>query len=384
LARDELENQKESLRKAQETLEQERRDLHRDEEELRTQLSRERERLEQERERLQGERASLEDERCRFESERAKLAAGREAAEALPAEVVEASEAEVGHGRPEAAANEAPDAEANDDEAAAEEAPDEEASAEEAPEESPVDLAEVLRRLGKADLLRADNDRDAVSGPESDDSLSPAAGAREPSIPTNTAGSPEATTEHHDDVSVDEYMSQLMQRVRGTSASESVWQPNRPVKRNAETQSAPPDAPAPSAGPAPPKPVKRKPRGPAPERTGFAAMRELANVSARSAVDQHARRQMISISRSKLAVATTAALAGLVLSWLWATYAPIGVTLLAAATSFSIALLWALQYAVVTGRLLIGANGLIRFRRSCKTENRPAEDADATEPSASA
>lgn len=254
---------------------------------------------------------------------------------------------------------------------------------EEITEDAPVDLANVLRRLGKADLLRTGDAGDDEPDAGQSDSGQPAmpqvqrATEAKPSPTTNSDSPPEDASGHDEDVSVDEYMSQLMQRMRGGTPEKQIPQSNGPSPPERHPQSAAPRQHSERAASPPPKPAQKKPRGPAPERQGFAAMRELANISARSAVDQHARRQMVAVYRSKLAVAGTATLAGLVLSWLWSTSTPSRVPLLAATISFAIALLWGLQYAVVTGRLLIGRNGFLTFPRSGKTAG---QSADSSEP----
>ncbi len=256
-------------------------------------------------------------------------------------------------------------------------------AAKEVKEEAPVDLADVLRRLGKANLLRTDDNRDDEPDAEelpSDRAATPRdgpVGAPGHSTTSDAANPSSELAPNDDEVSVDEYMSQLMQRVRGGTPQPLVSGTPRASGQEGHSQKVETDQTSPTAPPATPaprKPARLKPRGPAPERTGFAAMRELANVSARSAVDQHARRQMVAVSRSKLAVAATAIVAGLILSWLWTTHAHIGVTLLAAITSFAVGLFWALQYAVVTGRLLVGRSGFLSFRRSAETVSRATGD----------
>jgi len=245
-------------------------------------------------------------------------------------------------------------------------------------EEAPVALADVLRRLGKSDLLRSDDDADELLEPEEVDDTR--MGRLEESEQGTHSEASDARCGGDDEVSLDEYMSQLMARVRGET------------KQVPASKQPPPPATEPSTPPVkidqnrgtevtvPSGPIERTPRASAPERTGFAAMRELANVSARSAVDQHARRQMISVRRSKRTVAITAGLAGLALLWLWATYAPTGITLLGAAASFVVALLWAIQYAIVTGRLFVGKSSRPYSHRSKEASCQDARGAEPTAP----
>ena len=247
--------------------------------------------------------------------------------------------------------------------------------------EAPVDLAGVLCRLGKADLLTAD-DREAPthaggqqeSPPATPDAAATAA-TEEPPAGAGTAPQ-DAPAAKDEEVSIDEYMAQLMRRLRG----ETPVQGGAPDRESDLATKAPPQ-PA-LQEPAVRKPAVRKPRGPAPEQTGFAAMRELANVSARTAVEQSVRRRMRSMSRSKLVVAAAAGLMGLFLLLLWTTYAPFTVTLFAATTSFAVALLWTLQYAMVVGRALLGQDSLLRVGRSGETSTGAGAGAEAAAPDA--
>ncbi|MDZ7620066.1 MAG: hypothetical protein U1E05_23945 [Patescibacteria group bacterium] len=370
--------------------------------ERRNRLDEEQQRLEGERTRLEADRASLIESRetlqrdCeeweRTRRQREEQFADREAElDALAAEVraerlAAQRDEEAPHDEETRYDTEAQSAEVAD---AEEDGDEEDEVAAEPREEPPVTLADVLRRLGKGDVLLDDEDdlnEAEVASPHTP--LARRGGERSPSaesrFSTQSATGSVHEAEGDDDVSVDEYMSQLMHRVRGTTPQQAG---SRRASTDRPEQSDRPDRSEPSRPPAseverqpnsekPIKPAKMKPRGPAPERTGFAAMRELANVSARAAVDQHARRQMVSIGRSKLAVTGTAGVTSALLFWLWATYLPIGVTLVGAITSFAIAVLWGLQYAVVTGRLLVSQTGRIRFSRGDSAPNTPATPTD--------
>ena len=352
--------------------------------------------LAEQRNRLDEERASIQQERAQLDSERASLNAASKTLERESEEWEQRRrkrETEIADRETELDALAAEiraepsrvqrDAEAP--RASIDEDPFDEEPVEEVKEAAPVALADVLRRLGKSDLLLDDEDE---SDEDDNDHSTPAAGrSREDVSPVEPRRFPADGAKTHgeqedgeDDVSVDEYMSQLMRRVRGTTPPRAA--PRHVAPERTETPRQTVAAKESRAEPQTPRePVKMTPRAPAPERTGFAAMRELANVSARAAVDQHARRQMLSISRSKLVVAVMASLASAILFWLWTTYLPIGATVLAAATSFAIAILWGLQYAVVTGRLLIGQNGRISLPRVNKRPDQAAEPSD--EPSMS-
>jgi hypothetical protein len=354
--RDRQEAAGEALREQQEAIRQRQGELDR----RATELQHEQQNLQLDRHRLQKQ---IEEEQSRLERERASLANE--------------------HGRRDSEETAQPNPDREDFDGAETSGEPDSGATDESSEESPVDLAEVLRRLGKANLLRTD-DEDNDEEPDADPQRRqqpavtqvPQKAEAGPLPSPARADSPDEALDDDEELSVDEYMSQLMRRVGGSTSQAPSSSRHAPKTAKASGQPAEPDH-AQASSPPPRKPVRRKPPGPAPERTGFAAMRELANVSARSAVDQHARRQMVAISRSKLVVAITATVAGMSLLWLWTTHAPIGVTLLAAIVSLAIAVLWALQYAVVTGRLLIGGSGLFRFRRSGTAENTAAVDKDS-------
>jgi hypothetical protein len=126
--------------------------------------------------------------------------------------------------------------------------------------------------------------------PESspDDSLFAAA----PAAPAQ----PSAGGSGDDEESIEAYMSRLLQRVRGDSAGEApkfVMPSSTPVE---EPVAAQPATPAPAATPAvaaePVDPESFMPRSHAPEvNSDLAAMRELANSAAKSAITTHAKRR---------------------------------------------------------------------------------------------
>jgi hypothetical protein len=113
---------------------------------------------------------------------------------------------------------------------------------------------------------------------------------------------------------------------------------------------------------------------------GLAAMRELANTSARTAVDRHARRMLQGTQRSKLIVAVIAAGVAGLLFYLWFVHIPTPLTLSAGAVAALIAVLWGIQYAIVTGRLVVSKSGHVDMHRG----NQPmpgANDAVSTDES---
>ncbi|MEN6450021.1 MAG: hypothetical protein ABFC96_05990, partial [Thermoguttaceae bacterium] len=95
------------------------------------------------------------------------------------------------------------------------------------------------------------------------------------------------------------------------------------------------------------------PRATAPEnRVDLSALRELANLSAHSALARHARRLMVSRMNSKLLVAGVAFASSVGLYWMsrvltWK------VTYYAAMASLLIGVYWGMHYLLLTGRLII-------------------------------
>jgi hypothetical protein len=85
----------------------------------------------------------------------------------------------------------------------------------------------------------------------------------------------------------------------------------------------------------------------------LSAMRELANSSAKAAIERHARNLLARTGGSKLLMAILGATCGGSLYWMGTLHENGGFAIQAAAVSFVIALFWALQYAAVTGRLLV-------------------------------
>ena len=169
-----------------------------------------------------------------------------------------------------------------------------------------------------------------------------------------------------DEESIDDYMARLMQRVRGTGgltepttfrgpspATPPATEPPRAVEENPVAENpikTPVETPILT-----PRPRREEvdggPRAVAPERhSGLAAMRELANLSAHNALSNHARRQMILTIRTKLVTMGLGLLAGGALLWLWRRPGANVMTLYGAAASFVVAVVWGIQYAVMSGR----------------------------------
>ncbi|MEN6556808.1 MAG: FHA domain-containing protein [Thermoguttaceae bacterium] len=223
---------------------------------------------------------------------------------------------------------------------------------------APVDLAEVFRRVG-ATVDLVDESQDPTIEPAPASTLSP---YREPQ--KNSATS--AVAANGDEESIDDYMSRLMKRLRSASGdavapayvlspSQSSANASDTAKPLAETERPPISEPSIPAGAAP---VELSPRAVAPERNvDLSALRELANLSAQSAISQHARQMLVHAMYSKLAVMLVALATGTTLLWMWKTLGAAQTTFYSALVALLVAIYWGMEYALLSGRLTIGRTG---------------------------
>ena len=231
-----------------------------------------------------------------------------------------------------------------------------------APHRVSLDSLDVFRRLGT--VPQWDEEPEATA-PTS------AAPLPKSSEPTAARSVPQAGTqagEHadHEDESVDAYMARLLQRVRGETPSPATPpQPERPPVSAVETPALEADevrSQPVMAHIKPATPVSLAPRAVAPEKSAdLTAMRQLANYSAQVALGTHAQGQMAREGRMKLAVVGVSLAAGLWLLWAWWFRSAPNVILHAANLSFLIALIWGVQYAILTGRMIINRAGRFRW-----------------------
>ena len=166
--------------------------------------------------------------------------------------------------------------------------------------------------------------------------------------------------------SIDDYMSRLMQRVRpSTSDSEAPSRPKpRPEAIHADREASPGATavePARAAFPPPPaadepEPVQSRPRTP-PKHIDLSALCELANMSARNAIQQHTRRALVRAMYSKLTVTFVALGAGVGLFWTWKAFGACKLTLYSSLVAIVVAVFWGLEYAHLTGRLIVKKSG---------------------------
>ena len=222
-----------------------------------------------------------------------------------------------------------------------------------------LDLESVLRRLGHSELL----DEDEEAEPEGSTAITTELSATEASAPDSysQAAEPQPTTGRDDeDESIDEYMARLMNRVKGMAGDTPV----RPVKATVVSEPAPVETQeaSPASHQLPPEnrqPAEAMaPRAVAPEkRVSLAAMRELANLSARTAVDRHARDQLNRSRQGKLTVAAVALFTGFVLIGMWFWFNAINLTFYSGLAAIIVSLIWFIRYAFQTGRLKVNEAG---------------------------
>ena len=191
-----------------------------------------------------------------------------------------------------------------------------------------------------------------------------------------------------DDESIDNYMAQLLKRVRGVGSNYQgpASQAPEPVARSAQNvsqhSSPPADEQVQSAQEVPAKLTRR---APAPELSSdLAAMRELANLSARAAIDQHAYRNWGRAAFGKLTIALLAAGTGA--GAVCFAPAPDSMLMYAGLSSFVVAVFWLLQAGILANHVIQASRRRDQFADSSVsdesdevTEQVPEESASADE-----
>jgi hypothetical protein len=178
-----------------------------------------------------------------------------------------------------------------------------------------------------------------------------------PAVTPQIASDPVPVAPHasEEEESIDNYMAQLLKRVRGVGAGYQApsAQPQAPAA-TAATDTPEPPAPSPSAEQAASVeevPSKLARRSTAPELSSdLAAMRELANLSARAAIDKHAYRNWGRAAFGKLTIAMLAAATGA--ATVYFAPAPDSMLMYAGLSSFVITLFWLLQAGILVKNVL--------------------------------
>jgi hypothetical protein len=235
-------------------------------------------------------------------------------------------------------------------------------------EESPVDLADIFRRLGAKVDMKEEESEPKISvvaeQPIPDDSSQSSATAS--SRPVK-----ETDTEE----TIDDYMHRLMQRVSGSRGPEYTEPPRRPsrVEQAAPTEAVQPETPKPSVvksqGPA----TLSSPRAVAPETSiDISAFRELANLSAEIAIGHYSHKVLVKAMLSKLAVTIVASICGVALLWMWYSLSLTQITLYASLLALLIAFYWGLEYVLMTGRLIVSKSGHVDIEQKSMSSDKDA------------
>lgn len=219
---------------------------------------------------------------------------------------------------------------------------------------------EILRRLGMMPNLGEEDQQESTSGKELLQ-----VSAQSHASPNDPA--PSASPEHQEEL-IQAYMERLLGRSRKEDASSGSKPPpqdgtarGRRIVRNGQADTLPEGkANQPERSPGRPSP-EWVPRGVAPERgVDLEAMRELANLSAHSALAQHRRRKTLAAVWAKFAATLFSLLIGCGMLWLWAGDPERDLALYAAGVCFAGAALWGLQYLLLAGKLIWHTLGLRR------------------------
>ena len=244
---------------------------------------------------------------------------------------------------------------------------------ENARQQTPINLADVFGRMGIAKLL---DDDETTQKP---DDLPPRAAPAQGSDTGQASQGPVRAGDEEE--SIDDYMTQLLQRVRAsaTSASAVATAPPRAVEPVRAPQPEEKDLVS-SATSKRREPAQMLPRAAARESLGdLSAMRAVANVSAQSALNRHSRRQMGLSTRVKLILTLLSLfVSGLLLARWWMAG---GNTIMfySALTCFVVALFWGIQFAVLTGRMIVNKSGNLDWPSAPTRRDRPKPIvADAT------
>ena len=182
-------------------------------------------------------------------------------------------------------------------------------------------------------------------------------------------------TDDSDTDDIHSYMQSLLQRMKGRDATmEAVRGTRGAASAATDTHGFIPAEDAKSKwggkethrerGPVPPR---ERPQA-AEKSVDFAAMRELAVLASQGAIDRYAKAKLRKAMRGKLAVLATALSCGLLLTALaWAGRLP-GFGIYGIVAAAMTLLVYALQYAILSGRLVVNSKGQLQLaeRRICR------------------
>ncbi len=204
---------------------------------------------------------------------------------------------------------------------------------------------------------------------------------------------PQPPAEPEEGESVDDYMAKLMQRVRAQTseaAPSTPWKPSETPRPDPEPAQQAPETPESNIEGYPEQGdqadlTKMSPRAVAPERlTDLAAMRQLANVSAQSAIEGHSREQIKMAIRTKLLIMAVGLAVGGALTWFWWAMNGGDIALYSAFVCFLVVVLWGIQYAILTGKMIINRTGSLDVNSKPKSNaNEKSQPQDAGRQSSS-
>ncbi len=199
----------------------------------------------------------------------------------------------------------------------------------------------------------------------------------------NTAGQASSGTREE---SIEEYMGRLMQRTQASSDTSVVPYRSPPAAASGAPATAPvaetmePSSTAPVPAPQRREPAQVAPRAKAPEKhVNLSAMRELANLSAQNALSRYSRRILVKAMYSKLLVVAVALASAASLLWMWKTTTGWQTTLYLALVALIVAIYWGVQYALLSGRLMINKSGHIQWHSSAGYGNGASKAAESSD-----
>jgi hypothetical protein len=242
--------------------------------------------------------------------------------------------------------------------------------------EEPSTSGDVIRRLQAAGIWKG-----------SEPAATPAEEAfGEDSAARRAAQATSKPTARHEDEaeeeSIDQYMARLLERARQNAGEAAQGRPSlaSTILRNLDS-SSPRDAEPAGEELAekeeekarPPAEPPRRPKTPPPELShDLTAMRELANLSARAAIDRYARRQQQYMVGTKAIIFVVSLVTGI---FGFALGVPRGsIYWYAALAAFCIAGLWGIQISIVLARM--GRNWRRARRRAAEAIIAPADDSN--------
>jgi hypothetical protein len=239
---------------------------------------------------------------------------------------------------------------------------------------APINTAEILANYPGGEALSTEaDDYQTPSRPEASRALPKSETRQQPNTNEEAAG--------EDDDSIRQYMDQLMRRVRGestqTSSLTTPAEPKQAIKQ--EPVAAPVDAAKNAEAATPPEVMSSDqytPRSSAPEKTdNLAKMREVANTSARTAIDTASKAERQKAAAVNLLMATAAAGAGATLIGYSSAGMPV-VRYVTAATALGAAAWWA--YCAVTyalGMKALPSHSLLHYIKRASSFKKSADRA---------